>query len=373
MCFNPRTREGCDCCVCEVLRAVQAASIHAPAKGATTLRFTITRSRACFNPRTREGCDALYSTRFMSSQVLQSTHPRRVRRRGLTPSLTVSLLQSTHPRRVRLSGVMMGLSSSLLQSTHPRRVRRSVLQLRLHLRQASIHAPAKGATSCGAWLSRRHTSFNPRTREGCDSFQNRVLTAGCCFNPRTREGCDAQKRRTLHRRLCFNPRTREGCDVLQTQGQPSAESFNPRTREGCDVLRICSLQLIVASIHAPAKGATLQLLRGQSHGRASIHAPAKGATVLIGEHQHTRRASIHAPAKGATTVGWSAPKSMEQLQSTHPRRGRLSDLRTSGTFSSKLQSTHPRRVRRGTLVSPVSGSIASIHAPAKGATAFLNY
>jgi len=34
------------------------------------------------------------------------------------------------------------------------------------------------------------TGFNPRTREGCDCKDERILRKGSGFNPRTREGCD---------------------------------------------------------------------------------------------------------------------------------------------------------------------------------------
>ena len=102
------------------------------------------------------------------------------------------------------------------------------------------------------------TSFNPRTRRGCDTnclscaarlllFQSthpqgvRLLIAAgideamlyvsihapaggaticCCvlaifqirFNPRTRRGCDMAELEEAIKRGCFNPRTRRGCD-----------------------------------------------------------------------------------------------------------------------------------------------------------------
>ena len=76
----------------------------------------------------------------------QSTHPRGVRRSNLSSPDTPMLFQSTHPRGVRLSakGVMRG-------------------------------AP---------------TSFNPRTRVGCDENPLDTVTTVLCFNPRTRVGCD---------------------------------------------------------------------------------------------------------------------------------------------------------------------------------------
>ena len=55
--FNPRTREGCDL-VGELCPAVQQhVSIHAPARGATPIVGRLDKGNRCFNPRTHEGCD----------------------------------------------------------------------------------------------------------------------------------------------------------------------------------------------------------------------------------------------------------------------------------------------------------------------------
>ena len=57
--FNPRTREGCDDVQYLYLYAFILISIHAPVKGATSLRTSVTNPLSHFNPRTREGCDVL--------------------------------------------------------------------------------------------------------------------------------------------------------------------------------------------------------------------------------------------------------------------------------------------------------------------------
>ena len=54
----------------------------------------------------------------------------------------------------------------------------------------SIHAPVKGATLALGVQEVSDTSFNPRTREGCDIWRSVVTGDQACFNPRTREGCD---------------------------------------------------------------------------------------------------------------------------------------------------------------------------------------
>ena len=211
----------------------------------------------------------------------------------------------------------------------------------------SIHAPAKGAT----WRPDRILPgwcFNPRSREGSDPWKRWDTRKPGKFQstlPRRERLHNRQivnyyikfqstlPRRERHRALketeeenafqstlprrerhsypdsvsshsCFNPRSREGSDgdwqdVYNTfnvsihapaKGATmethviikSIKSFNPRSREGSDhLLRFPQLKNIV-SIHAPAKGATLEELPAEGGLYAvSIHAPAKGATWLF--------------------------------------------------------------------------------------------
>ena len=56
------------------------------------------------------------------------------------------------------------------------------------------------------------------------------------FNSRTREGCDARRERQYAQlRQGFNSRTREGCDFIGCKHPYISASFNSRTREGCDL------------------------------------------------------------------------------------------------------------------------------------------
>ena len=145
MCFNPRTRTGCDLGL-DVLPfyALQFQSTHP--HGVRLIRPCHQAPFPCFNPRTRTGCDTGATHVVRSPTKFQSTHPHGVR-----------LLLSYSKNKVLF---------------------------------VSIHAPARGATSNIALLCIVYIGFNPRTRTGCDcrckwkSFQYR------CFNPRTRTGCD---------------------------------------------------------------------------------------------------------------------------------------------------------------------------------------
>ena len=55
-------------------------------------------------------------------------------------------------------------------------------------------------------------------------------------------------------------------------------NFNPRSREGSDSTDLNTITTPGISIHAPAKGATANMSINTSYLYISIHAPAKGAT-----------------------------------------------------------------------------------------------
>ena len=123
-------------------------SIHAPARGATApiVRHCLT-LLARFNPRTREGCDLLWPD-IQTLHAFQSTHPRGVRHFSVMMGVHGSKFQSTHPRGVRRVDLRSYIRPSKFQSTHPRGVRLpSRVWINL-LSRVSIHAPARGATTC---------------------------------------------------------------------------------------------------------------------------------------------------------------------------------------------------------------------------------
>ena len=54
------------------------------------------------------------------------------------------------------------------------------------------------------------------------------------------------------------------------------------------------------SIHAPARGATVEYRGSSLRLPISIHAPARGATNIVDNVDRAVNISIHAPARGAT-------------------------------------------------------------------------
>ena len=112
------------------------------------------------------------------------------------------------------------------------------------------------------------------------SRRTNVPCRGTSFNPRTRVGCDAAGMPAKYARgISFNPRTRVGCDALEAAQEWGYESV---------------------SIHAPAWGATSTLEKAKKAEDVSIHAPAWGATRKRTLCTPRACVSIHAPAWGAT-------------------------------------------------------------------------
>ena len=164
--------------------------------------------------------------------------------------------------------------------------------------------------------------------------------------------------------------------------RPSGRScFNPRTREGCDTIRGCNIHARPASIHAPARGATQDLLQS-THPRG-VRRPQEGVLLrdegsfnprtregCDGNLRRLRRLSMPLQSthpRGVRPVQTDACETDEWLQSTHPRGVRPERLGLNRGGPS-LQSTHPRGVRRVSNVEGDVSSLASIHAPARGAT-----
>ena len=189
----------------------------------------------------------------------------------------------------------------------------------------------------------------------------------------------------------FNPRSREGSDAVLSESHNACSSdFNPRSREGSDVQAgFVDCHHVLFQSTLPRRERPFRLDVVCNRHLISIHAPAKGATLDHNIDNFPGVISIHAPAKGATQI--AADKSSQIVfQSTLPRREQL--VAQGGLeMAAQFQSTLPRRERRvraGRIAhsalnfNPRSregsdgiisvlfslGIRISIHAPAKGAT-----
>ena len=224
-----------------------------------------------------------------------------------------------------------------------------------------------GCDRCSRRPFSRSTSFNPRTRMGCDFFMNSQGSRGGMFQSTHPHGVRPHNslgmvrfvmfqsthphgvRRTcmdMHLLVdCFNPRTRMGCDRIPLPlqavhirfqsthphgvrqmvkiGHLGLQRFNPRTRMGCDIKAIISKHFIG------------------------------------GFNPRTRM--------GCDGVRYMQYREDIMFQSTHPHGVRL-DFILNHTKAFQFQSTHPHGVRPIADKAEFAKGIVSIHAPAWGAT-----
>ena len=169
------------------------------------------------------------------------------------------------------------------QSTHPRGVR-----------------PA-----CARCCGTANTSFNPRTRVGCDLRSGDIRRPAKMFqstHPRGVRLLPSRPERLPIRFQSTHPRgVRPERNGRQLPPELRFQSTHPRgVRRKPTVKKVVP---ILVSIHAPAWGATPDG-SGTGHGHAvSIHAPAWGATRRTRRPKRPLMVSIHAPAWGATRNG----------------------------------------------------------------------
>ncbi|SBV91317.1 hypothetical protein KM92DES2_10116 [uncultured Desulfovibrio sp.] len=168
----------------------------------------------------------------------------------------------------------------LLQSTLPHGERQHEAHGRRTRQPASIHAPARGATSLNCWRAGQADCFNPRSRTGSD-FTLLAIKLGVIPASIHAPARGATDHGRIVRQPCsrFNPRSRTGSDRLSSVSAKASASFNPRSRTGSDAgrERFNNFQDVLQSTLPHGERRALSLAHAvASH--ASIHAPARGAT-----------------------------------------------------------------------------------------------
>ena len=174
-------------------RSRREVSIHAPARGATSMASISLLYVGSFNPRPRAGGDAGSRSRWTP---LGRFNPR--------PRAGGDLAQAV-PRKCQ----------RVFQSTPPRGGR-----------------PARRSRAPSVrWC------FNPRPRAGGDRPRPGSVFRSESFNPRPRAGGDLGWRRRRALPNGFNPRPRAGGDLPSDHDGPGDHRFNPRPRAGGDCPR----------------------------------------------------------------------------------------------------------------------------------------
>ena len=172
-------------------------------------------------------------------------------------------------------------------------------------RQISIHAPARGATRFSGSSRTRCADFNPRSREGSDTFPLRHEIFWMDFNPRSREGSDKDIQSAIEavKKISIHAPAR-GATVLRGTTMPAAlfisihapargatsfpfcllsffKNFNPRSREGSDNKYLPWFSCIPSFQSTLPRGERRRKLKFYVRMcNISIHAPARGATFI---------------------------------------------------------------------------------------------
>ena len=101
----------------------------------------------------------------------------------------------------------------------------------------------------------------------------------------------------------FNSRSRAGSDMTGKHFNFYQSYFNSRSRAGSDHREnIFQNFLYFISIHAPVRGATVDISTNFTSKDISIHAPVRGATEEEKFELYYWTISIHAPVRGATNT-----------------------------------------------------------------------
>ncbi len=148
-------------------------SIHAPVKGATSDSKCPRSAERCFNPRTREGCDCLTHLKWLDTFGF---NPRTREGCDFLFNVTMHNQSCFNPRtREGCDHTLNGFVAEPIVSIHaPVKGATGTVIIQYQASRVSIHAPVKGATSHLLRLESLTRRFNPRTREGCD-----VLSLEC--------------------------------------------------------------------------------------------------------------------------------------------------------------------------------------------------
>ncbi len=165
--------------------------------------------------------------------------------------------------------------------------------------KVSIHAPVRGATSRSSLPTSalQFRSTLPCGERPCKSARHGAETG---FDPRSRAGSDAGRQDPLRRpRVSIHAPVRGATVDLAADAQKRCVSIHAPVR-GATQSPARTRRLCMVSIHAPVRGATPDAGREPRLSRVSIHAPVRGATWLEGQDRPEGPVSIHAPVRGAT-------------------------------------------------------------------------
>ena len=163
----------------------------------------------------------------------------------------------------------------------------------------SIHAPPRGATEFfRCWRAFWCISIHAPPRGATVSPAERSIHMEISIHAPPRGATYRLELDSFAGLFQFTP-LREGRPATSTCSAPqSLFQFTP-LREGRRNL-LPRVRLVIISIHAPPRGAPLEVFAQDVEFLISIHAPPRGATGWRRHEAENRHISIHAPPRGAT-------------------------------------------------------------------------
>ena len=202
-------------------------------------------------------------------------------------SYSLSLLQSTLPRGERPGGFLKCFRVEPASIHAPARgatTQHTPRRLRL---LASIHAPARGATPDDSVRDQDAlASIHAPARGATGALASNPIRSKC-FNPRSRAGSDRSAARRWGRPACFNPRSRAGSDRPWPAILPPWPGFNPRSRAGSDPVRAYT------ALSLPQLQSTLPRGERRLAERISLTAGKLQSTLPRGERPAWRKHHAH--------------------------------------------------------------------------------
>ena len=188
------------------------------------------------------------------------------------------------------------------QSTPPRR-ERPVKKLDLQLMIYFNPRPREGSDFSRTITEKRLKNFNPRPREGSDSLTNNFIIGSVIFQstPPRRERRNTFFNNVSHSNISIHAPAK-GATRRSVQKSISSWKFQstPPRRERHAVISNGRYKSIFQSTPPRRERLSRHKVR-ELDAKISIHAPAKGATVEASKYKVLYEISIHAPAKGATS------------------------------------------------------------------------
>ena len=127
-------------------------------------------------------------------------------------------------------------------------------------------------------MSALSSYFNPRSHEGSDLWRSWCSLAMRLFQSTLPRGERLGEIGKKDKTQVFQSTLPRGERQQQDQCHSRNCNFNPRSHEGSDLAHALSGCEVDISIHAPTRGATLELRIAAHYANISILAPTRGAT-----------------------------------------------------------------------------------------------